>query len=220
MPSNSKLTFETNKADIEQLWQIHQDYAGEGRGRKRGVEVLNRSVIIFVTACWESYIEDLAVEAFDFLLANAGDSMCIPSKVKNFAVKGVLQQQNPARVWDVADAGWRTVLATHKADVHKNWLGSFNTPKTAQVNGLFDDMLGLPRLSSHWKWKRMRAVDAEAKLDNFITIRGNIAHRIRHATPVDKNTGARYLNHVASIVERCEGAVAGHLRTATGLAPW
>lgn len=69
MPSKSKQTFETNKADIEQLWQIHQDYAGEGRGRKRGVEVLNRSAIIFVTACWESYIEDLAVEAFDFRLS-------------------------------------------------------------------------------------------------------------------------------------------------------
>lgn len=58
MPSNSKSTFEINKADIEKLWEIHKEIGGEGRGRRRGVEVLNRSVIIFVTACWESYIED------------------------------------------------------------------------------------------------------------------------------------------------------------------
>lgn len=220
MPSKSKQTFETNKADIEQLWQIHQDYAGEGRGRKRGVEVLNRSAIIFVTACWESYIEDLAVEAFDFLLANATSAVSIPNKVKSLAVKDINGHQNPLMLWGLADSGWRAILLNHKQDVYDKWLGKFNTPKSEQVDGLYQEMLGVGSLSSHWKWRKMPSAQATARLDNYITIRGNIAHRIRDAKPVDKNTGSRYLNHVSQIVDRCEIAVEAHLLAQTGVVPW
>lgn len=220
MPSQSKQVFEVNKADIEQLWAIHEDYAGEGPGRKRGVEVLNRSAIIFVTACWESYIEDLAVEAFDYLLLNARDSTVIPNKVKSLAVKGLREDKNPLTVWEIADGGWRDVVARHKVEVHKAWLEKFNTPKTAQVNGLYENMIGLNQLSSYWRWKKMNSVKAEAALDDFITIRGNIAHRIRDAKPVAKNTGKRYLTHVSQIVERCESAVSAHLKDLTGVSPW
>lgn len=220
MSSKSKIVFEANKIDIEQLWAIHEDYAGEGPGRKRGVEVPNRSAIIFVTACWESYIEDLAVEAFDFLLQNAQDLTAIPNKVKSLAVKGLRDNQNSLAVWEIADGGWRAVVERHKTEVHKTWLEKFNTPKTAQVNDLYQNMVGLNQLSSHWRWKKMSAVKAEDALDEFITIRGNIAHRIRDAKPVAKNTGTRYLKHISQIVERCEAAVGLHLQSLTGVSPW
>lgn len=182
--------------------------------------MLNRSAIIFVTACWESYIEDLAVEAFDYLLLNAQDSTVIPNKVKSLAVKGLRENQNSLAVWEIADGGWRDVVTRHKTEVHKTWLEKFNTPKTAQVNDLYQNMVGLNQLSSHWRWKKMTAAKAEAALDDFITIRGNIAHRIRDAKPVAKNTGTRYLKHISQIVERCESAVARHLQNLTGTSPW
>lgn len=31
--SQALTSFQTNQEDIEQLWQIHEDYAGQGRGR-------------------------------------------------------------------------------------------------------------------------------------------------------------------------------------------
>ncbi len=220
MPSNSKSTFEINKADIEKLWEIHKEISGEGRGRRRGVEVLNRSVIIFVTACWESYIEDLAVEAFDFLLAHAPTAVAIPNKVKSLAIKDIKNDPNPLKLWDLADTGWQAILLAHKAEVHEKWLGKFNTPKSEQVDALYEEMLGLNNLSSHWKWSKMKADRAKTKLDDFITVRGNIAHRIRDAQPVAKNTGATYLTHVRQIVDRCEQAVANHLKAQTGVAPW
>ncbi|MGU3781833.1 HEPN domain-containing protein [Burkholderia metallica] len=220
MPSNAKNTFEINKADIEKLWEIHKEIGGEGRGRKYGVEVLNRSVIIFVTACWESYIEDLAVEAFDFLLTHAPTAAAIPNKVKSLAIKDIKNDPNPLKLWDLADTGWQAILLAHKAEVHEKWLGKFNTPKSEQVDGLYEEMLGLNSLSSHWTWNKMKADRAKTKLDDFITVRGNIAHRIRDANPVAKNTGAAYLTHVGQIVARCERAVANHLNAQTGVAPW
>ncbi|PIK76367.1 MULTISPECIES: HEPN domain-containing protein [Pseudomonas] len=218
--SNALISFQTNQDDIEQLWQIHEDYAGQGPGRKYGVEVLNRSVVVFVTACWESYVEDLAREAFDFLLANAADSTAIPSKVKNFAVSEIHKQKDPSKLWDIADQGWREVLALHRDAVMTRWLGGFNTPKTGQVNDLFSELLGIPKISNSWKWKKMSPARAEEKLDDFITVRGNIAHRIRDEGNVAKSLGFQYLSHVISIVYRTEAKVAEHLHQATGVAPW
>lgn len=218
--SKALSSFQTNQDDIEQLWQIHEDYAGQGPGRKYGVEVLNRSVVIFVTACWESYVEDLARESFDFLLENAADSNAIPSKVKNFAVAEIHKQKDPSKLWDIADQGWREVLGQHRDAVMTRWLGGFNTPKTGQVNELFSELLGIPKISSNWKWKKMSAARAEEKLDGFITVRGNIAHRIRDEGNVAKSLGFQYLSHVISIVYKTESTVAQHLHQATGVEPW
>src|SRR6267378_6083031 len=100
MPSKAKANFDANKADIDQLWSIHQDYAGKGAGRKHGVEVLNRAAIIFITAIWESFIEDLAREAFDFLLANAPNPSAIPSKVRDAATRPIFEQKDSRKIWD------------------------------------------------------------------------------------------------------------------------
>lgn len=218
--SQALTSFQTNQEDIEQLWQIHEDYAGQGRGRKYGVEVLNRSVVIFVTACWESYVEDLAREAFNFLLENAADSTAVPAKVKNFAVAEIHKQKDPTRLWDIADQGWRQVLEQHKDAVMEKWLGGFNTPKTKPVNDLFSELLGIPKISGSWFWQKMSPERAGEKLDEYITVRGNIAHRIRDEDKVPKALGFQYLNHVISIVYRTEAAVAEHLHQATGVQPW
>ena len=220
MPSRAKNAFQDNSLDIQELWKIHEEIGGQGPGRKYGVEVLNRSAIVFITACWESYIEDLASEAFDFLLANAPSSTVIPKKVKALASKSLVADKDSTKVWDLADNGWRTLLLTHKTTTLLNWLGSFNTPKTAQVNGLYEELLGLKSLSSNWYWKGMSKENAEKKLDEFIQVRGDIAHRLNPTMPVKKGLGIKYLQHVNGLVERCENIVAKHLYTQTGTAPW
>jgi hypothetical protein len=220
VPSKAKTNFDENKADIDQLWSIHQDYAGKGAGRKHGVEVLNRAAIIFITAIWESFVEDLATEAFDFLLANAPNSTVIPSKVKVAATRPMFDQKDSRKVWDLADDGWRSILTSHKADALKRWLGEFNTPKTKQVNELYEELLGIVGLSKKWSWQKMSAIKAEKKLDEYLTIRGNIAHRVHHDTTVHKNWSADYLGHVVGLVQKCEEAVAAHLISVTGRQPW
>lgn len=218
--SQSLERFIKNQEDIQQLWAIHEEYAGEGRGRKHGVEVLNRSAIVFVTAIWESFVEDLAQEAFEFLIDNAPNSDFIPQKIKNFIATSVLTQKDPSRVWEVADLRWKRVLIAHKVTVLEKWLGNFNTPKTEPVKSLFEQLLGMPNISSTWRWKGMSSRKAEDKLDQFITMRGDIAHRLRHGKSVGKADGYRYLLHVINIAYRTEWAVAEHLANTTGIDPW
>lgn len=220
MPSHAKNSFDKNRLDIEELWKIHEEIGGQGAGRKYGVEVLNRSAIIFITACWESYIEDLASEAFDFLLANAPTSAVIPKKVKTLASKALVADSDKTKVWEIADDGWRTVLQTHRDTTLQSWLGTFNTPKTAQVNGLYEELLGLKGLSSKWYWKNMSKDSAQSKLDDFIRVRGDIAHRLNTTSTVKKGLGIKYLQHIKGLVDCCEKAVEKHLLTQTGTVPW
>ena len=220
MPSKAKTAFTENSKDITELWSIHQEISGQGAGRKYGVEVLNRSAVVFITACWESYIEDLAAEAFDFLLANSPTSSSIPQKVKALATKPIWAQKNETKVWDIADSGWRQLLQDHKATTLQQWLGPFNTPKTGQVNQLYEELLGIKKLSSKWYWKAMSTANAEKKLDNFIQVRGDIAHRLNPGKAVQKNLGTNYHEHVKKLVDCCEEEVHSHLLLVTGKAPW
>jgi hypothetical protein len=220
MTSSAKTRFDANRLDIDQLWAIHEDVAGQGPGRKHGVDVINRAAIVFVTACWESYVEDLAREAFDFLLANVPTATAVPSKVRDLATKSIFDQKDSRKVWDLAENGWRAVLQTHKEEALVRWLGKFNTPKSAQVNFMFQELLGIAQVSSHWHWQRMTVAQAETKLDEYITIRGNIAHRVAHDETVYKNWGEDYLKHVSTLVDKTEGAVHAHLAAVTGIAPW
>lgn len=220
MPSKAKNTFDENKEDVDQLWVIHQEVAGQGPGRKHGVEVLNRAAIVFITACWESFVEDLAKEAFDFLMTNVPSALNVPSKVRDLATRQIFEQKDSRKVWDLADSGWRALLAAHKAATLDRWIGTLNTPKAAQVNSLFEELLGIPKLSAGWRWQNMTQAKAEHMLDNYISIRGDIAHRVAHNTTVYKNWGTQYLDHVTSLVAKSETIVAAHLVAVTGEQPW
>jgi hypothetical protein len=218
--SKAKTTFDENKADIDRLWQIHEEVAGNGPGRKHDVEVLNRAAVVMITACWESYVEDVALEAFDHLLANAATASQIPAKVRVLASAELVKDPNPTKVWDLADAGWRAVLQGHRDAIKARWLKDFNTPKTEPVDSLFEDLVGIRSLHSSWHWRGMGADEAKKKLDKYITLRGQIAHRLKHDSTVYKNWSKDYLKHVEHLVKTTDGAVAKHLQKQLGSAPW
>jgi hypothetical protein len=67
MASQASKRFAQSNDDILMLWHIHAEVAGRGKGRKRRADVLNRAAVVFISACWESYVEDAAREAFDYL---------------------------------------------------------------------------------------------------------------------------------------------------------
>lgn len=220
MGSAASKAFTTNSDDVKLLWRIHEDFAGQGPGRKRDVEILNRTAIVFITACWEAYVEDVAVEAFDLLLSRAADSSAIPPKVQAFVGRLLIEAKNPQDVWKLADRRWQAEVASHGVAVRKRWVSNLNTPKSPQVNELFEELLGLANLSSHWHWEAMSANRAAQKLDDYITVRGNIAHRVKHDEDVYKNWGTDYLNHVQRLVTATDDATSEHLAKFLGARAW
>lgn len=220
MASTAKTNFGQQKGDIDQLWVIHQEVAGQGAGRKHGIDVLNRAAIVFITACWESYVEDVCLEAFDFLLANATDPSAFPNRVKTLASEEIRSNPDKNQIWNLAGTGWKQVLQNHREAAKKKWLDKLNTPKTEQVNELFRKLLGLQNLSCSWSWQGMNSQQASEKLDNYIVVRGNIAHRTTHDENVYKSWGTDYLSHVERLVEKTDEHVRGHVISLIHISPW
>ncbi len=220
MPSQASGRFTDNKRDLELLWHIYAELPGSGVLKKQRQDVIIRSAIVFICACWESYIEDVAVEAFDFLLAKANTPDLIPWKIRALASRGLKEAKDERAIWDLAGDGWRNVLQSHREAVLVRWLGEFNTPKSKAVATLFHELIGISDISSNWVLKTISYSEVCEKLDEYITMRGNIAHRIRHEQELYKGAAKKFLALVTQLVRKTDEAVACHLTNLTGAPPW
>ena len=95
--------FLENMREVNQLLGIHGNLVGKGPGRKRNVEVLNKSAVVLLVACWEAYIEDLVKTSLEFLLEKATDHKVFPSKV----LERVASKNSGINAWNLAGAGWK-----------------------------------------------------------------------------------------------------------------
>jgi hypothetical protein len=220
MVSQSSKNFRVNKKDVEMLWHIHKEVSGSGKGRKHRADVLNRTAIVFISACWESYIEDVCMECFDFLLCNVDDPNTIPSKVKTIAARKLREDKDERKIWELAGSGWKEILNNHRETAREGWLKDFNTPKSKQVRVLFLDLLGITDITSNWLWSEMTTENACAELERFISIRGNIAHRIKHEETVHKIWAKDFLSHVTRLVDLTDEALHHHIFQITAAHPW
>jgi hypothetical protein len=127
--------FNDNVAETERLIDIHSALTGKERGYRHNVEVLNKSGIVLLVACWEAFIEDLAEK--------------------------------------LAGSGWKSVLIAHKKKILSSYLSSFNTPRPAQVDALFESLVGFKNLSASWKWKGMSVARSRSHGQNSMGESGN-----------------------------------------------
>lgn len=69
--SAAQINFENSSWDIYHLFDIHDELISNVHAlqKKEKADVLVRSTYLFITACWESYIEDLCEEALSHLLS-------------------------------------------------------------------------------------------------------------------------------------------------------
>jgi hypothetical protein len=215
MCSQASIRFSENKKDIEILWHIYAEVSGEGKSRKRRADVVNRASIVFISACWESYIEDVAMEAFDYLLIHASTPDTLPAKVKTLAAKELREAKDERRIWELAESGWRKILKGHRDNIREKWLKDFNTPKSKQVSELFANLIDLRDVTSNWSWPEMSADQARSKLDEYVTIRGNIAHRTKHNETIYKSRAKDFLSHVVKLVEKTDEAISDYLQSLT-----
>lgn len=210
----------SNDAEVTRLQEIHEEIAGTGAGRKHKVEVLNKSGIVLWIACWEAYVEDLAAAAFDIMLAKAKEPGTFPSKVLAQAARALKDAKDARRIWDLAGTGWKNVMKAHRSDILKRYTGRLNTPRPDQVDELFNSLIGLPRLSTKWRWSKCSSRQARKQLDDFVTLRGSIAHRVTAASSVHKREVIRCGRLITRLAVTSHNAVNSHMDARIGYAPW
>jgi hypothetical protein len=220
MPSQARKHFNENAIDIERLLELHQEKGGALPGRRRGLEVLNKSAIILITSFWEAYCEDIAAEGLEHIV-KYGSSNVLPKEIKQLVAKDLKSDLNELAMWDLCGDGWKYILTNRLKNLQEQRNKKLNTPKTQKVDELFMQALGLSSISSSWKWaKKMTVIRAREKLDKYLTLRGEIAHRGIAAKTVTKTQVEDYFDFIKKLVSKTGGSVNSYVKKVTGKPLW
>jgi hypothetical protein len=163
--SKARKAFTENAEDIQRLLELHSETGGSAPGRRFGLEVLNKSAIVLITAIWEAYCEDLASEALEHLVSNSSNSDALSKHIKQQVAKELKADVNEVAIWTIAGEGWRTFLKDRLDDLKAERDRRLNTPRAAEIDKLFLTAIGLEGVSDAWTWRRMNAQKARNKLD-------------------------------------------------------
>lgn len=217
MPSKARIALDENLKDVDALLKLHEEKGGGGPGRRYGLEVLNKSGVVLVTSYWEAYCEDIAEEGLECIVTHAKTSDALPKEIKKIIAKELKADANELAIWGVADDKWRAVLRKHLQALQDARNRKLNTPKHKNIDDLFESAIGLSNVSSQWIWARkLTAAKAREKLDKFVTLRGEIAHRGKAKTSVTKAQVIDYLEFIRQAAAKTGGAVNAHVHSITG----
>lgn len=161
-------------------------------------------------AAWELYVEELLVEAARVLRDRASSPDQLPLPVQKEIAKAVKESKHELKALELAADGWKTVY-----DSHVNQRASaLNTPKSTNLDTLFEHLTGMTAVSATWSIGAM-------EVNNFVTARGEIAHRGRDAGYVTIDSLKSYREQVIRTVLDTDNAMADFIRAnALGGNPW
>jgi hypothetical protein len=175
-----------NMKDVERLLKIHEDVGGTEKGRRYGIEVLNRSALLFACANWEAFIEDVAIQSIDHILANATDYNSLPRPILKGVAKKLKEDKNEIKLWQLAGDGWKSIASAYRDQVIREEISPFNTPKPHNIKELFKKLFGIPDICEKWCWQGMSKISASDKLRKLVEVRGALAHRGELEQPITK----------------------------------
>lgn len=199
--------FERNLADVGRLLEIGPTTRGESDEPRKTSEVINRAAVVLGCASWEAYIEDLVIESLNFLV-------CRYQKGNSLAANGQEVAVRASRQLRLAKVRPGDVLAMRAK--REGILGIFNTPKSTNIDSLFERTLDLPSLSTSWRWNRTSAATMRQAINEFVAVRGDIAHRTKGPHQMTRS----YVSKTAALLERAAllsyNRVRSHLTEAAG----
>ncbi|MEU6234481.1 HEPN domain-containing protein [Kitasatospora sp. NPDC047058] len=205
--------------DIERLVEFHEKETGTGRGYRRpDIQVVSRSAVVLICASWEAFCEDLVVEALQHLADHSPNGLALPDEVKKTLKASLLADKHELAIWNLADDGWRTALRDRATLISSDDDRSLNTPKPAQVKGFFNKYVGIGDITASWAWHKNDQERTSKLLEDFVVLRGSIAHRRSPAGGVRKKKATDGLDLVQRLAAKSAECVSEHLLKHTGTA--
>lgn len=215
MPSKSLQAFQTLLGKVDQLISIHGQLQS-GPGRRHGQDAIHRAGVVLVVAAWESYVEQVLIESFAAIEADAGLGVGASTAI-------------PVPAWARHAIGLRKVEVTKSAK-------RFHTPDAAGVRDLMLESLGFNPLS-HWHWRngprQWDEDEVRKRLNAWVTVRHTVAHGAPLPTDVEwiKDSQGRPRLHLpllkecrkcfAHVAQQTDSALETFLKTTHGVAaPW
>lgn len=216
MPSKAAETRVENFADVDRLLQLHTKEGGSAKGRRHGLEVLNKAAIVLITAFWEAYCEDLAAECLQHLLEHSASADKLPKLLRRQLAEEIKRDQHDLEVWKLAGDGWKTYLSQRMQRLTEQRNRRLNTPKADQLDELFEIALGIAKISNCWSWQGASTTRSKKNLNDFVELRGSIAHRGKFSKSVTRKQVTDYIDLVKRLADRTDETVNQYVLQQTG----
>ena len=203
MASNALGSLDYNIVDVDRLIASHGELHDGNRGRK-GLGHITRSGVVMLCASWELYVEMLLQEAANFLAGAVLLATDLPTEVQKQLSAVVKSDKNELGPIKLAGDGWKSVFCQHVTSRAE----SLNTPKSGKLIPLFLQLLGVDDISRAWS-------TGVQPLDDFVSVRGDIAHRGRHAQYVPIGKLQEYREQIRQYAVETDDFLAEHLKSIT-----
>ncbi len=166
MPSKSaKLFNDKLLPDVNALIKTHGDVNPAGPG-KRNLGHLTRSGVVMLCAAWELYVEEVAIESAEFLTKDPETPDFLPKAVKTKLADLAKNHKHHHGALQLCGNGWKKFYI----DGVRDHVSSLNTPKADKIQAIFSAWFDLTDVSKIW-------TSSTKSLDDFVSQRGDIAHR-------------------------------------------
>lgn len=218
MPTRARSKFEDNWQTVSNLMDLSGGEATSHAHR----EARNKAALVFCITVWESYVEDVASEAIEFLAKNAKNFASLPPSVQETLNHAVTPKPNNkyvdahrTRPSSLADDGWRHLYVRlgHEATQGHN----FNSPDSKNVRKLFKTWCGVD-ITQSWRWKGFALGKPAERLDHSIKARGSIVHTGQKPEGINKNWINTYGDiNIRKIVECTENFLIGFINETCAL---
>ncbi len=166
MPSSALAKFEnTMMKDVTRIIASHEKLSN-GTPGKKGLGHLTRGGVLLLCAAWELYLEEVLSEAVKFACQKSAAPDDLPKEVQKAIAGFVVGSQHELKALAMAGDGWKSVYQ----EAAQIKIDAVNTPKPGVINPIFKKFLGVHQISSCWH-------HGEQSVKDFVTARGDIAHR-------------------------------------------
>jgi hypothetical protein len=184
---------------MEKLVGEARELGEGGKGTPNGVAV--RAALIVLITAWETYVEDVCLEASEKLMASITKPSDLPHSLRS---KIGQSSKDP---WLLAGDAWREVARTQVS----REVASLNTPSSKNVDALVDLAVGIKGALGQCAWANMSAEKIAEYVDQLIRIRGEIVHKGQALGDLNVK-GVRYwCDWISILADRLDDVIRGHL---------
>lgn len=184
----------------ERLLEVHRAVNPRGPGR-RDLQHVTHSGVVMLCAAWELYLEQVLVESVEYICESSLEANDLPVAVRKQLVIYSNEGKDELSSLMLCGDGWKQLYRKGA----ESTIGRLNTPKSTPVDQMFRSNLGIQNLSDFWGSQRY-------PIDEFVSTRGEIAHRGRDAPYVKAKELQQFITLVKKSVIQTDNGLCDYLR--------
>lgn len=146
---------------------------------KKTRKTLIKSAIVVSVSYWERFVEDTMLEGCRFIVDGLRNPLDLPENTKGKIALSMVNAKREVNshefsdsVWRFSGEGWTNQYKTFVDQV----VGSFNTASSKNVRSAIWDVFGIRDVFANWTTPDPLIPMDTIMLDNFISLRHEIAH--------------------------------------------